>query len=373
MEPASLIRTVDDDLVVRGDGRTLFADLSRRFDDLGTGIVASDLHGQLIYANSAFGELVGLDCKRLLGIGPPFPWWLSGMHEIYEQKIGFFASGTARKFGVYGASESIRHSSGRQISVWIHYSRVINRAGRGLGHIARYVSENLAGRFPDALAAGRLEPWTLAGFSELPPRAREVLQHILQGRRVTSIARLLHLSPHTIRNHLKSIFQKFGVSSQTELMEKLIPPPEEELRSRFEYLDAILLNMPVGIAILEGPELRYFRINETLAEINGLPVEDHLGRPLAEVLPAAAPSIVPRMLEVLESGQPSPHHEFSTRLPKDPDRIRYFTDSFFPIAGVDGKPRAVGAIVLDTTERKLLEQDILDISERERRRVGQDL
>ncbi len=54
-----------DDFVVRGHGRTLLADLSRRFDDSSTGIVVSDLHGQLIYANSAFGELVGPDCKRL--------------------------------------------------------------------------------------------------------------------------------------------------------------------------------------------------------------------------------------------------------------------------------------------------------------------
>ena len=35
------------------------------------------------------------------------------------------------------------------------------------------------------------------------------------------------------------------------------------------YLDAVLLELPVGVAILEGPEFRYFRINRMLAEING--------------------------------------------------------------------------------------------------------
>ncbi|MDP6116581.1 MAG: PAS domain-containing protein [Planctomycetota bacterium] len=132
---------------------------------------------------------------------------------------------------------------------------------------------------------------------------------------------------------------------------------QEELQSSYEYLDTILLNMPAGVAILEGPDFRYFRINKTLAEINGLPVEDHLGRPLAEVLPDAAPDLLPRLREVFESGEPALHHEFSIRLPKDPDQIHWLIDSFFPIKGVDGKPMAVGVVVIEITDRKRDEQD----------------
>ena len=77
---------------------------------------------------------------------------------------------------------------------------------------------------------------------------------------------------------------------------------DEKLGSTQEYLDSILLNLPVGIAILEGPDFRYFRINHRLAEINGLSVEDHLDRPLAEVLPDAAPDIIPGLRRVLETG-----------------------------------------------------------------------
>ncbi len=62
-----------------------------------------------------------------------------------------------------------------------------------------------------------------------------------------------------------------------------------KLQAVQEYLDIVLFNMPVGVAILEGPEFRYFRINQVLADLNGLPVEEHLGRPLEEVLPLAAP------------------------------------------------------------------------------------
>jgi len=40
-------------------------------------------------------------------------------------------------------------------------------------------------------------------------------------QRVVAIARSLHISTSTVRNHLKSIFQKMGVHSQTELLECL--------------------------------------------------------------------------------------------------------------------------------------------------------
>ena len=131
---------------------------------------------------------------------------------------------------------------------------------------------------------------------------------------------------------------------------------EEKLQATQEYLDTILLNMPAGVAILEGPDLRYFRINKMLAEMNGLTVEDHLGRPLAEVLPDAAQMVLPRMREVMETGEPMLNHEFSAKLPKDPDELRWFIDSFFPIWGADGKPMAIGVVVLDITERKQIEE-----------------
>lgn len=55
----------------------------------------------------------------------------------------------------------------------------------------------------------------------LSSREKEVLRSLRAGQRVSTIARTLYLSPHTVRNHLKSIFRKLGVRSQTELLERL--------------------------------------------------------------------------------------------------------------------------------------------------------
>ena len=122
-----------------------------------------------------------------------------------------------------------------------------------------------------------------------------------------------------------------------------------------DYFRAILEHIPSGFAILEGPEFRYAHINQYLADINGLSIAEHLGQPLAQVLPDAAPHIVPRLQRVVATGQSAPSVEFGARLPSNPDKTRYFLDRFFPILGSDGKVRAVGTVVIDITERKQAE------------------
>jgi len=60
-------------------------------------------------------------------------------------------------------------------------------------------------------------------LSVLSPREQDVLALIRSGYRVSTVARRLAISPHTVRNHLKRIFLKLEVGSQTELLEKLNP------------------------------------------------------------------------------------------------------------------------------------------------------
>jgi DNA-binding CsgD family transcriptional regulator len=51
----------------------------------------------------------------------------------------------------------------------------------------------------------------------LTDREREVTQLLLQGNSAKSIARLLDIAADTARNHLKHIYSKLGVASQTQL------------------------------------------------------------------------------------------------------------------------------------------------------------
>lgn len=58
-------------------------------------------------------------------------------------------------------------------------------------------------------------------FETLSLREREVGNKLAGGLRTKEIAQALHISPHTVRNHLKAIYRKLGVHSQVALVSKL--------------------------------------------------------------------------------------------------------------------------------------------------------
>ena len=62
----------------------------------------------------------------------------------------------------------------------------------------------------------RMDPRIL---DELSDRERDVLARLMAGSRVASIASELFISANTVRNHLKAIYRKLDVASQSELIE----------------------------------------------------------------------------------------------------------------------------------------------------------
>jgi DNA-binding NarL/FixJ family response regulator len=56
---------------------------------------------------------------------------------------------------------------------------------------------------------------------DLSPREQEIIRLIARGVGTPGIADDLHVSRHTVRDHLKAIFAKVGVSSRGELVARL--------------------------------------------------------------------------------------------------------------------------------------------------------
>jgi DNA-binding CsgD family transcriptional regulator len=80
----------------------------------------------------------------------------------------------------------------------------------------------------DAGTSAALGSATLSSVVELgrlSSRELEVVSRLMAGDRVSSIAKRLFLSEGTVRNYLSSVFGKFGVATQQQLIELLRPAP----------------------------------------------------------------------------------------------------------------------------------------------------
>jgi two-component system cell cycle sensor histidine kinase/response regulator CckA len=132
---------------------------------------------------------------------------------------------------------------------------------------------------------------------------------------------------------------------------------QAEIARRERQLTSFFRGATAGLALLDR-DLRFLQVNETLAEINGAPVRDHLGQSLSEMLPKLAPVLQPILREVLLTGKPALDVEITGETRRRPGVQRYWNGSYFPISGAGGAPEGVGVIVVETTEHRDLEAQL---------------
>ncbi|HEY9764020.1 MAG TPA: PAS domain S-box protein [Trichocoleus sp.] len=128
---------------------------------------------------------------------------------------------------------------------------------------------------------------------------------------------------------------------------------EEALRRSETVLNAFLASSPVGMAFLDQ-DLHYVHINEALAASNGLPLEEHLGRTPAEVLPRWADQLTPVLQQILETQEPLLNQEISGET-NPSGAYRCVLASYFPVCLADGEVLGVGATCMDITSLKRTE------------------
>ncbi len=126
---------------------------------------------------------------------------------------------------------------------------------------------------------------------------------------------------------------------------------EAEARAHVAELQTIYASAPVGMCVLDT-ELRFVRINERLAEMNGVPAAEHIGRTVWEVVPDVARDAGPLFQHVLETGQPLMDLEIAGRTSSQPGVSRWWRESYYPIRAADGQVAGINVVVQEITDFK---------------------
>lgn len=128
---------------------------------------------------------------------------------------------------------------------------------------------------------------------------------------------------------------------------------EARYRRQAAELELIYRTAPIGLCVLDT-QLRYVHINEHLAELNRLPVEEHLGKTIRETLPEMADRAEPLLRRVLETGEPVLDFEGSSET--EPGVWRHWTSQYWPLKSSDGRTFGINVVVEEVTERRRLEE-----------------
>jgi DNA-binding CsgD family transcriptional regulator len=195
------------------------------------GLVVIDRDGRVVSANTeALGwlrelwpmspssngpELASLDAGGLREIGLEVPTgtlltsWEGGVRVT--ALIALVARARAVAEGRERAPARLRLRDRRGRWLVLHASSLTGPADSEGGSVAIVI---------EAAKSAEIAPIIIEAYS-LTPRERDVLGAIARGGSTAEIAAELFLSPHTVRDYVKSVFEKFGVSSRSELVARL--------------------------------------------------------------------------------------------------------------------------------------------------------
>ena len=112
----------------------------------------------------------------------------------------------------------------------------------------------------------------------------------------------------------------------------------------------------IGIAICDL-QFRFRTLNPALARMNGIPLEEHIGKTIYEVLGDFAAKVEPLFQQVVSSGNPVVNVHVTGKLPMQSE-LGHWIENYFPLKDSKGAVRRLCCMVFEVTEQKRLEESL---------------
>lgn len=136
---------------------------------------------------------------------------------------------------------------------------------------------------------------------------------------------------------------------------------------RLAQLEAIYQGAPVGLCFLDR-KLRYVSINRQLAEMNGVPIAQHLGRTVSDVIPELFPEIEPYLRRVLQGETFTDLEITGPYKNAEGHHITMFV-AYLPVRDEANEVVGISAAIIDITKRKLAEKALRESEDHYRHSV----
>ncbi|WP_242342850.1 PAS domain-containing hybrid sensor histidine kinase/response regulator [Anaeromyxobacter terrae] len=132
---------------------------------------------------------------------------------------------------------------------------------------------------------------------------------------------------------------------------------EQRARGQLAEIEAIYANAPVGLCVFDR-DLRWVRLNERAAEVDGLSLEAHIGKTPRELLPDVGEQAEAALRKVLETGEPLLDVEFTGTTTTQPGVARFWNERWVPIKDGEGRILGISVAIQEITDRKRTELEL---------------
>ena len=212
-------------------GQPMFDDRDKRFLHAVSGHLAEGARRSLLVGEALSPDATLPDAPGLLIVSDT--WELQSATPGIERWLAELPGGDADRGGskerdlppsvVAVAARTRRTAEDPQRPSGTTVARVMARNGTWVVLHGAYLEDAGSHRIAvivEPAHPARIHPLLEAAY-QLTTREREVTRLVLQGASTNQIAEQLFVSPHTVQQHLKSVFAKTGVRSRRDLVGKI--------------------------------------------------------------------------------------------------------------------------------------------------------
>ncbi len=181
---------------------------------------------------------------------------------------------------------------------------------------------------------------------------------------------LLRIKPYrTTDNRLDGYVLSFVDITERKSYEETLKQNERDMARQYAELENLYDTTPIGLALVDR-DYRWVRVNESLAEINGFPVEEHIGKSFDELLPELAGTLKDVCNKVLKTGEPSLGIEIEGETQASPGEKRNWIGDYYPVWQGD-RVFAIGVCIREVTDQTRMMQRIQKQNDHQKLLLGE--